>query len=214
MLALSLCTTGFTPRFTLGRSLETISAGAEVATLPRYSPAVRRATIGCRVPQPVLSFDESAYEEDRLARDAEAMAAMAVEEAKAAEDAKYAALRNPWKWVIRRRIWDLMEAEDYACQPRPVHHRIPNFVDAERAAARLARLPEFERAAMVKVNPDSPQRSVRRLVLSQGKVLLTPQPRLRTGFFSTLSVADNLRPGDQLDALTNSKGVAQHGTQV
>ena len=67
---------------------------------------------------------------------------------------------------------------------------------------------------MVKVNPDTPQRSVRRLVLSQGKVLLTPQPRLRTGFFSTLSIADNLRPGDQLEALTNSKGVAQHGTQV
>ena len=102
MLALSLCTTGFTPRFTLGRSLETISAGAEVASLPRYSPAVRRATIGCRAPQPVLSFDESAYEEDRLARDGEAMAAMAVEEAKAAEDAKFAVLRNPWKWVIRR----------------------------------------------------------------------------------------------------------------
>ena len=101
MLALSL-TTGFTPRFTLGRSSETISAGAEVATLPRYSPAVRRATIGCRASQPVLSFDESAYEEDRLARDAEAMAAMAVEEAKAAEDAKFAVLRNPWKWVIRR----------------------------------------------------------------------------------------------------------------
>ena len=67
---------------------------------------------------------------------------------------------------------------------------------------------------MVKVNPDTPQRSVRRLVLSQGKVLLTPQPRLRTGFFSTLSVADNLRAGDQLDQLTNSKGVAKHGTQV
>ena len=46
------------------------------------------------------------------------------------------------------------------------------------------------------------------------QVLLTPQPRLRTGFFSTLSVADNLRAGDQLDQLTNSKGVAKYGTQV
>ena len=117
MLALSLCSTGFTPRSTLGRPLDAISIGAEVATLPCHSPCAtaRRATIGCRAPPPVLSFDESAYEEDRLARDAEAMAAMAVEEAKAAEDAKYAVLRNPWKWVIRRRIWDLMEAEDYAC---------------------------------------------------------------------------------------------------
>ena len=55
-----------------------------------------------------------------------------------------------------RRIWDLMEAEDYACQPRPVHHRIPNFVDADKAAARMGRLPEFKAAAMVKVNPDTP----------------------------------------------------------
>jgi hypothetical protein len=103
MLALGLCSTGFAPRLTLGRSLDTISSG-EVATLPRYSPCmVRRATIGFRTLQPcMLRFDESAYEEDRLARDAEAMAAMAVEEAKAAEDAKFAALRNPWKWVIRR----------------------------------------------------------------------------------------------------------------
>ena len=209
LLTLGLCSTGFTARLTLSRPpLDAISIGVEVDTLSCHT------TTGRWTSPPVMSFDASAYEEDRLARDAEAMAAMAVEEAKAAEDAKYAVLRNPWKWVIRRRIWDLMEAEDYACQPRPVHHRIPNFVDAERAAARLARLSEFERAAMVKVNPDTPQRSVRRLVLSQGKVLLTPQPRLRTGFFSTLSVADNLRPGDQHDALTNSKGVAQHGTQV
>ena len=55
-----------------------------------------------------------------------------------------------------RRIWDLMEAEDFACQPRPVHHRIPNFVDADKAAARMGRLPEFKAAAMVKVNPDTP----------------------------------------------------------
>ena len=104
MLALTLCSTGFTPRLTLGRPLDAISTRAEVATLPHHSPCTtaRRATIGCRAPPPMLSFDESAYEEDRLARDAEAMAAMAVEEAKAAEDAKFAVLRNPWKWVIRR----------------------------------------------------------------------------------------------------------------
>lgn len=104
MLALTLCSTGFTPRLTLGRPLDAISTRAEVATLPHHSPCTtaRRATIGCRAPPPMLSFDESAYEEDRLARDGEAMAAMAVEEAKAAEDAKFAVLRNPWKWVIRR----------------------------------------------------------------------------------------------------------------
>jgi len=41
-----------------------------------------------------------------------------------------------------------------------VHHRIPNFVDAEKAAARLAELPEFKTALVVKVNPDTPQKMV------------------------------------------------------
>lgn len=45
--------------------------------------------------------------------------------------------------------------------PRPVHHRIPNFVNAELAADRLADLPEFKSSKVVKVNPDTPQKMVR-----------------------------------------------------
>lgn len=41
-----------------------------------------------------------------------------------------------------------------------MHHRIPNFVDAEKAAQRLADLPEFKAAKVVKVNPDTPQKMV------------------------------------------------------
>ena len=36
-----------------------------------------------------------------------------------------------------------MEEQDIAQMPRPVHHRIPNFVGADQAAARLCALPEF-----------------------------------------------------------------------
>ena len=39
-----------------------------------------------------------------------------------------------------------------------VHHRIPNFQGADEAAERLATLPEFQSAQLVKVNPDTPQR--------------------------------------------------------
>ena len=108
-------------------------------------------TEGCTVkvttPQPMMSqtqvdlpFDANQYEEDRLARDAEAMAAMAAEEAKTAEDAKFAALRTPWKWEIRRRIWDLMEAEDYAVRelrtaPQALYH--PTY----RVTVRIGRVP-------------------------------------------------------------------------
>lgn len=56
-----------------------------------------------------------------------------------------------WKWQIRKRMWDYMEANDIACFPRPVHHRIPNFANAELAAQRLSQMPEFINAKTVKV---------------------------------------------------------------
>ncbi|CAI6005281.1 unnamed protein product [Closterium sp. NIES-65] len=131
-----------------------------------------------------------------------------------------------WKWAVRKGVWDELEARDVARPPRPVHHRIPNFDGADKAAAMLASLPEFQAAGCVKVNPDTPQKAVR-LAALQGnkllltpqprlrtgnKLLLTPQPRLRTGFFSRLS-ADHIPP-DQLLAACTAAGVARHGVPV
>jgi len=155
------------------------------------------------------SFDEVAYEKDRLSKDAQAMNAM-----KEQSDAEFSKLRTPWKWTIRKRVWDLLEEKDIARFPRPVHHRIPNFVGADQAAARLANLPEFEEASMIKVNPDTPQRPVRHLVLERGKTLLTPQPRLRTGFFSTICMETLDSSLVKVEDCTTSKGVAKWGTPV
>jgi len=83
---------------------------------------------------------------------------------------------------VRREVWKWMEKEDVARFPTPVQHRIPNFKGAEKAAEKLTDQPEFEVAHVVKVNPDSPQTHVRRGVLSHGKVLIMPSPRLRKGF--------------------------------
>jgi 5-formyltetrahydrofolate cyclo-ligase len=153
-------------------------------------------------------FDEVAYEKDRQEKDTQAMSSM-----KEVADSEFSKLRTPWKWVIRKRIWDMMEEKDIARFPRPVHHRIPNFVGADQAAARLAALPEFESAKCIKVNPDTPQRPVRHAVLEQRKTLLTPQPRLRTGFFSTIRM-DTLPSLVEIKDCTNSKGVAKWGTTV
>lgn len=60
--------------------------------------------------------------------------------------------------------------------------RIPNVKDADAAAERLAQTPEWQRASVVKVNPDAPQRGVRFRALKQSKILLMPTPRLREGF--------------------------------
>jgi len=86
------------------------------------------------------------------------------------------------KGRIRERIWKLLEDKEIARFPRPVYGRIPNFLGAEEAAQKFIALPEFQRANVVKVNPDSPQNPVREAVLSSRKVLIMPTPRLREGF--------------------------------
>nr|GME16358.1 5-formyltetrahydrofolate cyclo-ligase-like protein COG0212 [Ipomoea batatas] len=69
-------------------------------------------------------------------------------------------------------FWDLMEAQNIAQFPRPVHHRIPNFVGASVAADKLSELEAFKAANCVKVNPDTPQKQVRFLTLN-GQLLQT-----------------------------------------
>ena len=66
-------------------------------------------------------FDEASYEAERLSKDAEAMDSMRKE----AEE-EFASLRTPWKWVLRKRIWDHMEENDIARQPRraPPHPKL------------------------------------------------------------------------------------------
>lgn len=83
---------------------------------------------------------------------------------------------------LRHMVWRLMEENNIAAFPRPVFGRIPNFAGAETAAERLAQYEVFKNAKVVKVNPDSPQRRVRELVLRRGKLLVMPTPRISEGF--------------------------------
>ncbi|KAF5749224.1 hypothetical protein HS088_TW04G01188 [Tripterygium wilfordii] len=156
-------------------------------------------------------FDESDFEAQRLSLDAKARDMM-VETSRREMESGMDDDPKAWKWIIRKRIWDMMEARNIAQNPRPVHHRIPNFVGASAAAKRLGDLEVFRVADCVKVNPDSPQKQVRFLTLSGGKKLLTPQPRLRTGFFSVLESC-TLPPGTINEACT-SVGVAKYGKPI
>jgi 5-formyltetrahydrofolate cyclo-ligase len=88
-----------------------------------------------------------------------------------------------FKKEIRERVWRLLEDKGVARFPRPVYGRIPNFLGAEEAARRILEMDEFQRARVVKVDPDSPQLAVRKGVLEAGKVLVMPSPRLRRSFF-------------------------------
>jgi len=81
------------------------------------------------------------------------------------------------KAALRRATWNALR-EARAARFPGARGRIPNFVGAEKAAERLAGLPEWKRAHRLKVNPDMPQRPVRHRALKEGKVLYVPVPRL------------------------------------
>jgi len=115
------------------------------------------------------------------------------------------------KAEARRRVWRTLEEQKLARFPRPVRGRIPNFAGSEQAAKRLAALPEFEAATVVKVNPDAPQRMVRHAALAAGKTLLTPTPRLREGFLC-LTPGD-IPPGKLLEAASIA-GAARYGRAI
>ncbi|XP_015101786.1 methenyltetrahydrofolate synthase domain-containing protein isoform X4 [Vicugna pacos] len=117
------------------------------------------------------------------------------------------------KQDIREQIWDYMESQNLADFPRPVHHRIPNFKGASRAAEHFPRLQAFKMARTIKVNPDAPQKNARFFVLDSKKTLLVPTPRLRTGLFNKIIPP----PGATKDVLrrcATSEGVRNHSAPV
>ena len=82
------------------------------------------------------------------------------------------------KQEVRERVWQLLQDEGAARFPG-ARGRIPNFKGAETAAERLAELPEWHAADVVKSNPDAPQLPVRRRARREGKTLYMAVPRLR-----------------------------------
>lgn len=75
-----------------------------------------------------------------------------------------------------------MQERGIAKFPLPCWGRIPNFVDAEKAAENLRKLDEWKNAKVIFVSPDSPQRKVRENALKEGKILVMASPRLKHGF--------------------------------
>ncbi|TWP45946.1 5-formyltetrahydrofolate cyclo-ligase [Lentzea tibetensis] len=80
------------------------------------------------------------------------------------------------KQAARERMWSLLEREHAV--PPGVHGRIPSFFGAEDAAARLAKLPEWHDARVVKAVPDTPQEPVRARALREGKLVYMAVPKL------------------------------------
>ena len=119
--------------------------------------------------------------------------------------------RRMEKQDIRDRIWDTLEAEKVARFPFPPHGRIPNFDGAPAAADRLTTSALWEDAEVIKINPDSPQRPVRKRALSAGKTLYMAVPRLRDeSCFLRLDPQDI----EDIDHATTIGGAAELGQPV
>lgn len=101
-----------------------------------------------------------------------------------------------------------MEERGIATFPRPVFHRIPNFVGAKKAAQNLRELPEHKKAKVIFCNPDSPQKPVREAALRDSKVVVMATPRLRKGF---LLLDPNTIPQNNISGASTIRGAFKHG---
>jgi 5-formyltetrahydrofolate cyclo-ligase len=82
------------------------------------------------------------------------------------------------KQSIRERVWAALEQAGVV-EPG-VRGYIPAFAGAEEAARRLAVLPCWQQAQVVKIVPDRAQLPVRVLALEQGKLVYMAAPKLAT----------------------------------
>lgn len=102
------------------------------------------------------------------------------------------------KQQARDFVWSRLEEVGVARFPFPVQGRIPNFAGAQEAAERLGSFEAFVEAETLKVNPDSPQKYVRKLALQRGKTVVVPTPKLKAGFL--LFDPDEIDADDYEDA--------------
>lgn len=129
-----------------------------------------------------------------------------------AEDARWAG-RNSDKDRLRDAVWGSLEAG--RVNVGPVRSRIPNFVGADIAAWRLAGVPAWKAARVIKCNPDPPQIPVRLRALHDGKILYAPVPELTKGFpFVRLDPAELVRKGIDFETVAPSQGFVAHGEPV
>jgi 5-formyltetrahydrofolate cyclo-ligase len=80
------------------------------------------------------------------------------------------------KQAVRERVWSQLERHGAA--PAGVRGRIPSFVGADLAADRLAELPEWQAAQVVKAVPDVAQEPARARALREGKIVYMAVPKL------------------------------------
>ncbi len=121
--------------------------------------------------------------------------------------------RNSAKDILREQVWSaLLEADAVHADP---HDAIPDFKGADAAAARLASLPVWEAALVVKCTPDTCQQPIRLRALQDGKVLYMAYPRLAVyPCFLRLTRDELESAGVDLETGSTMEGAIAHGVPV
>lgn len=118
--------------------------------------------------------------------------------------------RNSSKDLLRERVWGALQvAGAVSGDPRG---SIPDFEGADRAAARLAGLPFWTSARVVKCTPDACQAPIRLRALLDGKTLYMAYPRLAVyPCFLRLELADLSSRGFTAEFASTMDGAIEAG---
>ena len=82
------------------------------------------------------------------------------------------------KFAIREEVWTALE-QARVVRGRTVHDKIPDFYGSKEAAEKVFDLEVWQKARVIKSNPDKAQRPLRQQALEEGKLLYMAVPRLR-----------------------------------
>ena len=116
------------------------------------------------------------------------------------------------KSTLRTRIWSALQDSEASRFPG-AKGRIPNFVGAEAAAEQLQSWEPWQRARVLKCNPDSPQRPVRHAALKAGKIVYMAEPKLASDT-PFLELDPEALGEDNLWRASSIKGASELGRAV
>jgi 5-formyltetrahydrofolate cyclo-ligase len=112
---------------------------------------------------------------------------------------------------IRKSVWKKLNDSKVARFPG-ADGRIPNFIGAEACTTILEKTRFWQKATILKVNPDSPQRAIRHKALAEGKILYMAVPRLRAE--KPFSELDPKKLKCSPYTASSIKGASQYGRPV
>lgn len=118
---------------------------------------------------------------------------------------------NEAKDEARQQVWSRLDQAGVMLPPG-AHGRIPNFGGADRAAERLAALPAWRNAKVIKANPDRAQLPVRTRALGEEKLVYMAVPKIAD--IRPFYLLDPARSDVPLAELASGDGASRHADKV